>query len=118
MPPPLRRGADDEGLVAVVCPDGVGAGDRLTVEAGGVEVEVVVPPGAAPGEEFLAPPAPARPPPSRDAAGHDRAFTPARSTHSHVHGGAPCGSNTERRCLRRQQLQLTLQLTPLTDTLK
>jgi hypothetical protein len=86
--------------VAVVCPDGVGAGDRLTVEAGGVEVEVVVPLGAAPGEEFLAPPAPARPPPSRDPADDDRAFTPSRSTRSHVHGGAPCGATTERRGVR------------------
>jgi hypothetical protein len=39
--------------MAIVCPEGVAAGEALTViSPGGVEVEVLVPEGIAPGEEF------------------------------------------------------------------
>ena len=39
--------------MAIVCPEGVAAGEALTVMSpGGVEVEVLVPEGIAPGEEF------------------------------------------------------------------
>ena len=46
-------GADDGSSLSVVCPDGVGPGDTITVTtAAGEEVDVVVPDGVESGQEF------------------------------------------------------------------
>jgi hypothetical protein len=53
---PLAQSEQEEapGLIEVVCPAGVGSGDRLTVEIGDEEtLEVEVPPGIGPGDAFL-----------------------------------------------------------------
>ena len=50
--PEPEQEEDGAETLSVVCPEGLSAGDTLTVEVDGAEVEVVVPEGVAAGEEF------------------------------------------------------------------